>query len=112
VSTMLASSSRIPSALKWLGRGLALALARIGVYSYSIYVWHGFFCKPIAHRLTSALGLGPAQPGIGFLYEIIYWTIPIGVGALAYHVIEAPFLRLRERVIPKAKGEVLPRAIA
>jgi len=95
------ASARVPAPLAWLGRGVALVLARVGVWSYSIYVWHGFWCKPIAHRLTTELGIGPGQPGIGFLFELIYWTIPIGVGALAFYVIESPFLRLRERVVPR-----------
>jgi peptidoglycan/LPS O-acetylase OafA/YrhL len=112
VSTTPARASRVPKSLAWLGHAVAVVLARIGVFSYSIYVWHGFWCKPIANRLTALLGLRPAQPGIGFFYELVYWTVPIVVGAVAFHLVETPFLRLRERLVPKEKGELLRSATA
>jgi peptidoglycan/LPS O-acetylase OafA/YrhL len=112
VSTSPASSSRMPKSLAWLVHGFAAVLARIGVFSYSIYVWHGFWCKPIANRLTAMLGLRPAQPGIGFFYELVYWTVPIVVGAIAFHLVEAPFLRLREKWVPRTKAEPLRSATA
>jgi peptidoglycan/LPS O-acetylase OafA/YrhL len=66
------------------GRALALLhwkpLALLGVASYSLYVWH----MVVQERLT-AVAVG--------------WTIPvcIAVAFVSYHLIEAPFLRLRRR---------------
>ena len=75
-------------------------IAFIGLRSYSIYVWQGFFAKPIAHRLTLALGITPQLPHWGFLYELIYWSIPIALGVFSFHLIEEPFLKIRNHFFP------------
>ena len=75
-------------------------LAFVGLRSYSIYVWHGFWAKPIAHRLTQFIGLTPETEFFGIFYECTYWLVPIFLGTLSFHCIEEPFLKLRHKVVP------------
>jgi peptidoglycan/LPS O-acetylase OafA/YrhL len=79
-----------------IGSGLrqrALApLVRLGFYSYSIYLWH----MPI--RMLTTLYL-PAL--IGWTATLAaYFAGSIVVGIIAARLIEMPFLRLRERLLP------------
>lgn len=70
-------------------------LARIGVYSYGIYLWHiSVFapCRWISAKLPGALGL--------WSYHLLPYISAILLGVLATKLVEFPFLRLRERWIP------------
>ena len=74
-----------------------MIVAAIGVRSYSIYVWHGYWAKPISNRITKILGLTGTDPIFGFLHELVYLGVPIALGSLSFALIEEPFLKLRER---------------
>jgi peptidoglycan/LPS O-acetylase OafA/YrhL len=72
-------------------RVMSSLLARIGVYSYSIYLWHMFFIwRVLPHfRITSPAG--------------VYWCSIVGsilFGIAAAKAIEIPVLRFRDRVFP------------
>jgi peptidoglycan/LPS O-acetylase OafA/YrhL len=74
-----------------LVRVISSLLARIGLYSYSIYLWHMFFVwRVLPHfYITSPLG--------------VFWSSivgPILFGIAAAKVIEIPALRFRDRVFP------------
>jgi len=67
-------------------------LARVGFYSYSIYLWH------MAVRALTALYL-PAR--IGWTATLAtYFVASVVLGIVAARLIEIPFLRLRDRVLP------------
>src|SRR3954465_1507143 len=60
-------------------------LAWLGVRSYSIYVWHGYFAKPIANRATRLVHLTPGEPGIrGWAYDLVYLLADAFVGAVMF----------------------------
>jgi peptidoglycan/LPS O-acetylase OafA/YrhL len=69
-------------------------LARVGFYSYSIYLWHAMISGLAAHYLPERIGW-PATTGAYILGSI-------AIGVLAAKLVELPFLRLRERVLPSA----------
>jgi peptidoglycan/LPS O-acetylase OafA/YrhL len=84
---------------------IVAAFAWIGVRSYGIYVWHGYFAKPIANRLAHLVHLAPNEFGLrGWIYDGIYVVIPVLVGAVAYVMIEKPGLKLRRRLVPARAG--------
>jgi peptidoglycan/LPS O-acetylase OafA/YrhL len=74
-------------------RVLSSLLARIGVYSYSIYLWHIFFTQRVLvhlHITSRALW---------------FWCYFIGAilfGIAAAEAIEIPVLRFRDRVFPRS----------
>jgi peptidoglycan/LPS O-acetylase OafA/YrhL len=63
-------------------------LARIGYYSYSIYLWH----------VVAMLGL-EWMPASWFRFPL-YFLAAIALGVLMAKLIEIPVLRLRDRVFP------------
>lgn len=69
----------------WVWKPILRVLALIGVYSYSIYVWHLFFLS-----LVLKLGLSSSQVILALLAEIVG-------GVLISLLIEQLFLRIRDR---------------
>ncbi|WP_187345278.1 acyltransferase family protein [Cystobacter ferrugineus] len=82
----------------------ATCLARIGTWSYNIYLWHFFMASlnlAFFTGLNRALAEGVAHQGLRFVLQtLIYVGYAIAVGAIATRWIEMPFLRLRERFFP------------
>jgi peptidoglycan/LPS O-acetylase OafA/YrhL len=83
-------------------RVMSSLLARIGFYSYSIYIWHMFFIwKILPHfHINSPIWS--------------YWCSivgPIPFGAVAAKLIEIPVLRFRDRVFPTASERSSKREI-
>jgi peptidoglycan/LPS O-acetylase OafA/YrhL len=72
-----------------LSRLALVPLSKIGYYSYSIYLWHGFVCRLLPHAtFVSMLGCIVAA---------------ILLGALMGKVIEYPALALRDRILPTTR---------
>jgi peptidoglycan/LPS O-acetylase OafA/YrhL len=67
------------------------AIAHIGTYSYSIYLWHLTWLDVVVW-----LNLGHVR----FLPILLFYVGAIGVGMVAGKLIEIPALRLRERLFP------------
>ena len=65
---------------------LTAPLAKVGYYSYSIYLWHGWVCRLLPHSTL-----------IGLLGCILAAVL---LGALMGKVIEYPALALRDRLFP------------
>ncbi len=81
-----------------LPRGLAL----IGFYSYSIYLWHGYFGPPITKRLLETARLPVGGSGVATLAHFaIYLLVTVLLGVLSYWLIERPFLGIRDRLFPR-----------
>jgi peptidoglycan/LPS O-acetylase OafA/YrhL len=118
VSTDLAYT--VGLTLLYLGFGLAMmlvihkplsapplkAIAYVGFYSYSIYLWHR-----IILLLTEATALLTKMwyP----LVLVLYFVLSIGVGIACAKTIELPFLSLRNRLFPsRTKGALPPDTMA
>lgn len=84
-----------PLVPRWLSR----ALVRVGVTSYSIYLWHfaliTFFTR---QNLTLALAQNPERNAVLNTLLLILPAV-LALSALSYHVIERPFMRLRVRYL-------------
>jgi peptidoglycan/LPS O-acetylase OafA/YrhL len=65
------------------------ATARIGLYSYSIYLWHTVF-------ILALVGFQP----VSFVRFWLYLACCIAGGIAMAHLVEIPYLRLRDRLIP------------
>ena len=71
-------------------------ISAVGVYSYGIYLWHNSIRHPaetIAHKMPHAL----QWPAI----MILQYGLAILVGVILTQVVEWPFLRLRNKLIPQ-----------
>jgi peptidoglycan/LPS O-acetylase OafA/YrhL len=109
----LAHDPRATTGSLSLRRYVVPVIAWIGVRSYCIYVWHGYFAKPVANRLAHLVHLAPGEPGLrGWLYDAIYVAVPVLVGAAAYVLIEKPGLKLRYLLLPARDGVARRRAVA
>lgn len=76
------------------------SLAKIGFYSYSIYLWHVYLTPRVLHY------------PITFFTFWLYIIASVSVGILMANLIELPFLAIRERVFPRARTAELPAAQA
>jgi peptidoglycan/LPS O-acetylase OafA/YrhL len=70
-----------------IGRSLSRGAAKIGFYSYSIYLWH-----------TALLYLFLDRPGPPILIYWAYITTCIVAGIAAAHLVEMPYVALREKI--------------
>jgi peptidoglycan/LPS O-acetylase OafA/YrhL len=77
------------------GRSSSAVLARVGFYSYSIYLWH----QPLT---TAYLGQQLSIVKIAALC-----AISIVVGVVMARIIEIPILRIRDRILPSHHEIVL-----
>lgn len=108
------------SFLQWepLGRLLATPAARplrwlwalpayVGMYSYSVYLWH----IPMAdwgHRwLTDLFNLQPYTHASYYARMFSVTVLATIVGIITAKVVEFPALRLRDRLFPSLSGSVL-----
>jgi len=81
-------------------------LASIGVYSYSIYLWH----VPVNAWGLEILRRGGLLPGSRGAQFLIYLLGSVLVGVGMAKLVEYPVLRLRDRLFPSRSGAlVLPQ---
>ncbi len=79
-------------------------VARVGFFSYGIYLWHVSVLRPVdwvTQHLPQALA--PAAS------TLLPYLLAIPLGILATKLVEQPFLRLRERLMPASVAE--PRVL-
>ena len=81
---------------KYLGKFITNMVARVGFYSYGIYLFHMF---------VKRYGLGFMHDlGFNFNYRIefvIYFIVSILFGVILSLILEKPFLALREKIVPR-----------
>jgi peptidoglycan/LPS O-acetylase OafA/YrhL len=71
------------------------AFSAIGVYSYSIYLWH----IPLNHLIHGVIKR--LVPGVTIeFYYVIYFFVAVAGGIVLGKLIELPFLRQRDRWFP------------
>jgi peptidoglycan/LPS O-acetylase OafA/YrhL len=71
------------------------AIARMGVFSYGIYLWHVSVERPVSlvvHWIPLAF--------VPVVSTFLPYVLAIVLGVLSTKLIELPLLRLRERVVP------------
>jgi peptidoglycan/LPS O-acetylase OafA/YrhL len=70
-------------------------IARVGVYSYGIYLWHVSVREPCLHFANhfSPAARWPVS-------MVLQYATAIVLGTVLTHLVEWPFLRLRERFFP------------
>ena len=74
--------------------------ARIGIYSYGIYLWHVSVERP-ANWVVAHV----PHPIAAVTSTLLPYALAIPLGILATKLIEFPFLRLRQRLIPSRTPE-------
>jgi peptidoglycan/LPS O-acetylase OafA/YrhL len=87
-----------------LGRALAsrpaAALAGIGVFTYSIYLWHyDLGALPVHNYLLAHLPRHPA-PLYWLIGTAAYLAAALSAGIIMARLIEMPVIRLRDRIAP------------
>ena len=83
--------------LRWPTR----VLAYIGVYSYSIYLWHILAGRLPATVLAGSAALAFLRPEAKWVVVMgVYVLLGLGAGIIMGKAIELPALRLRERLFP------------
>lgn len=87
---------------EWFRGRLARATARVGFYSYAIYLWHLTFPLLVGYALgAAATSWGMSPLFRWYLVTPVYIALAIGVGVLTSRTIEQPFLGLRDRLCPR-----------
>jgi peptidoglycan/LPS O-acetylase OafA/YrhL len=77
----------------------ALAIAKMGTYSYTLYLWH----VPMAQLFGSlAVRFGMVNQ---YVLHAVYFTATIVIGVGLSRLVEMPVLRLRERIAPAPVSE-------
>ena len=75
------------------------ALRFMGKYSYGIYVIHLPLHAFLGAALAGALGLATLRAG-ALYYLLVLSGISIACAVVSYHVLERPFLRMKNRFAP------------
>jgi peptidoglycan/LPS O-acetylase OafA/YrhL len=70
-------------------------VARIGVFSYGIYLWHVSVERPVDFVVGRLPG-----PLAAVASTFLPYLLAIALGVFATKAVELPFLRLRERLVP------------
>lgn len=80
------------------------SVAWIGVYSYGIYLWHTVAREPGRIVIRTALEWGWPPLLIWALATVLQFAIAIVAGYVTTRLVEFPFLRLRETVLPARRS--------
>lgn len=75
-------------------------VARIGVFSYGIYLWHVSVERPVKWAVAHV-----PHPLVAVTSTLLPYVLAIPLGILATELIELPFLRLRQRLVPSRTPE-------
>lgn len=84
-----------------------IALAKLGNYSYSIYLWHFVLVSQIYPRFVIQGGYWPNY----WLFLTSYLALSVLLGVLMTRLIEEPALRLRDQLFPAEMPKLPPHNI-
>jgi peptidoglycan/LPS O-acetylase OafA/YrhL len=109
---VVASASRNPGFgfdTPLLGRAFYRPLAWLGVYSYTVYLAHSVLFGIPGVQTARLRTLHLLEPMVGpaatlWLDRGAFLFASIAGGVLLSHLVERPFLRLRERVLPSGRS--------
>ena len=79
-----------------IGRKVVGGVARIGFYSYSIYLWHTVTAEFLLSRIA--------------LSALNFWiclACTVAVGVAMGRLVETPYLALREKIAPSSRADLL-----
>jgi peptidoglycan/LPS O-acetylase OafA/YrhL len=76
------------------------AVARMGIFSYGIYLWHVSVLRPV-----DALVLYFPRAMVPVTSTFLPYLLAISLGIAATKLVELPLLRLRERLVPATVPE-------
>ncbi|WER48980.1 acyltransferase [Cupriavidus sp. WKF15] len=85
------------------------AVAWVGVYSYGIYLWHTVAREPGRVAIRTMLEWGWPPLLVWALATVLQFAIALVAGYVTTRLVELPFLRLREAVMPVRRAP-LPAA--
>ncbi len=77
-------------------------IARIGTYSYSIYLLHFFIVFNLAHFIDHYV-INLSNIYLSLLFSLLGFFVMIPIGYISYRFIELPFLRFRTQYILSKK---------
>jgi peptidoglycan/LPS O-acetylase OafA/YrhL len=75
-------------------------VARIGVFSYGIYLWHVSVERPVNWAVAHV-----PHPFVAVTSMLLPYALAIPLGIIATRLVELPFLRLRQRIVPSRTPE-------
>lgn len=94
-------SGRLARAMEFAGT----VAAYVGMYSYSIYLWH----EPVAAWLPGFFRRTLGYPTGAYGRFAVYFAGSVALGIIMSKLIEYPLLRLRDRIFPDS--HILPMAV-
>ena len=75
-------------------------VARIGIYSYGIYLWHISVERPVDWTVAHV-----PRAFVAVTSTLLPYVLAIPLGIVATKAVEIPFLRIRERLFPSRTPE-------
>jgi len=85
---------RPASALTVAGRALFNATARVGLYSYSIYLFH----QPFLHRAITFLSFGQTHKAVLGLVVVVVFALMFVIAHFTYYWLEVPSINWGQRL--------------
>jgi peptidoglycan/LPS O-acetylase OafA/YrhL len=94
--------------LAGIAQQVGKAFALVGMYSYSIYLWHGPCGAWLPGLMRRTIGFPTGQHG----RFAVYFAGSLVVGITMSRLIEYPILRLRDRLFPAAQVSHAPATVS
>ena len=96
---------RSPRFVLRISDAIVALMAFIGARSYSIYLYHALLGVPVMLRMRRAIGMYDSPMHVPFM-TMLYLVVACAFGCLAYSLIEAPSVALRDWFFPpRSRGE-------
>lgn len=106
----LENRRRVMAAPPLFGRPILKAFSYIGIWSYSIYLWHQPLCQYLGLKVRSVIGDHIVHWASPFFYPTVvavYMAMSIGIGVIMYYSLERPLQRLRRKMTLKPAPQPL-----